>query len=44
MGKVSAVIDDVLPAKVIIDNMVGEAARVLQLGGSMVKSGAKSKL
>lgn len=44
MGKVSALINDVLPAKVIIDNMVGEAARALQLGGSMVNSGAKPKL
>jgi len=44
MGQVSAVINDVLPAKVIVDNMVEEAARMLQLGGSIVKTSAKSKL
>ncbi|KAF9466157.1 2-nitropropane dioxygenase [Collybia nuda] len=44
MGKVSALIDEVLPAKVIVENMVEEAARVLQHGGSLVKTSAKSKL
>jgi len=44
MGSVSALIHDVLPAKVIVDNMVEEAAQMLQLGGSLVQSGARSKL
>jgi hypothetical protein len=30
MGNVAALIEDVLPAQVIVDNMVNEAARVLQ--------------
>lgn len=37
-------IDEVLPAKVIVDNMVEEAASMLQLGGSLVKVGSKAKL
>lgn len=44
MGKVSALINEVLPAKVIVENMVEEAAHMLQLGGSLVKTGAKPKL
>lgn len=44
MGKVSALINDVLPAKVIVEKMVEEAAQMLQLGGSLVKTGAKPKL
>ena len=44
MGRVSALIHDVLPAKVIVDNMVEEAAQMLQLGGSLVKTSARSKL
>ncbi|KAF8238106.1 2-nitropropane dioxygenase [Tricholoma matsutake] len=44
MGRVSALINKVLPAKVIVDNMVEEAARVLQLGGSLVKTDTGSKL
>lgn len=45
MGRVSALIHDVLPAKVIVDNMVEEAAHMLQLGGSLVKSdSARAKL
>ena len=44
MGSVSALIREILPAKVIIDSMVEEAARMLQLGGSLVKSTTKSKL
>ena len=44
MGRVSALIHDVLPSKVIVDNMVEEAAQMLQLGGSLVKAGARSKL
>ena len=44
MGSVSALINDVLPAQVIVDNMVEEAARVLQHGSSLVKIAPKSKL
>lgn len=44
MGRVSALIDEVLPAKVIVDRMVEEAADMLSLGGSLVKTGGKSKL
>jgi hypothetical protein len=41
MGRVAALIHDVVPAKAIIDTMVEEASRVLVLGGSMVTSKAK---
>ncbi|KAG5644879.1 hypothetical protein DXG03_007520 [Asterophora parasitica] len=44
MGRVAALIDEVLPAKVIVDRMVAEAADLLTLGGSLVKTGAQSKL
>jgi hypothetical protein len=44
MGKVSALIDEVLPAKVIVDNMVEEAARMLQLGGSLVTTVSRARL
>jgi len=45
MGRVSALIDDVLPAKVIVDRMVEEAAEQLTRGYSMLKvSGGKTKL
>ncbi|KAG6908889.1 hypothetical protein DXG01_002867 [Tephrocybe rancida] len=44
MGRVSALIDEVLPAQVIVDRMVAEGAEMLALGGSLVKSNAKSKL
>ncbi|KAJ7654527.1 2-nitropropane dioxygenase [Mycena polygramma] len=37
IGSVAALIHEVLPAKVIVDNMVEEAARVLTHGGSLVK-------
>ncbi|KAJ7504239.1 2-nitropropane dioxygenase [Mycena galericulata] len=36
IGSVAALIHEVLPAKVIVDNMVEEAAAVLQHGGAMV--------
>jgi len=41
MGRVSALIDDVLPAKTIVDNMVNEAAEILQRNASLVKPKAK---
>ena len=37
MGSVSAVINDVLPAKVIIDNMVSQAVEIFQHNSAMVK-------
>ncbi|KAF8216700.1 2-nitropropane dioxygenase [Mycena galopus ATCC 62051] len=36
LGSVAALINDVLPAKVIVDNMVEEAVRMLSQGGSLV--------
>ncbi|GLB41643.1 putative nitronate monooxygenase [Lyophyllum shimeji] len=44
MGRVAALINEVLPAKVIVDRMVEEAAEVLSHGGSLVKVAGKSKL
>lgn len=44
MGRVSALIHDVLPAQQIVDNMVQEAVEVLQHGNSMVTKTFKSKL
>jgi len=44
MGRVSSLIHDILPAKVIIDNMVEEAADMLSHGGSLVKIHGKPKL
>jgi len=44
IGRVAAVIHDVLPAKQIIDNMVNEAAEMLQRGNSMVRGKASAKL
>jgi len=44
IGRVAAVIHDVLPAKQIVDNMVNEAADMLQRGGSVVCNGVSAKL
>jgi len=41
MGRVAAVINDVLPAKEIIDNMVRDAAMQLQSGGKTLTEKAK---
>ncbi|KAF8920723.1 2-nitropropane dioxygenase [Mucidula mucida] len=41
MGKVAALVNDVLPAKVIVENMVNEAAQILQQNASLVKVQAK---
>ncbi|KAJ7491985.1 2-nitropropane dioxygenase [Mycena latifolia] len=41
MGRVSSLINDVLPAKVIVDNMVTDAAAMLQRGSSYLKPKAK---
>jgi len=42
MGRVAGVINDILPAKVIIDNMVSGAIEMLQQGNGMITT--KSKL
>ena len=36
MGRVAAVIHEILPAKTIVENMVREAVEVLRAGGAMV--------
>jgi hypothetical protein len=41
MGRVSAVINDILPAKEIVDNMINEAAEVMQKNAAFVKVSAK---
>jgi hypothetical protein len=41
MGSVSAVINDILPAKVIIDNMVSQAIDIIQHNASLVKVSSK---
>lgn len=41
MGSVSAVIHDILPAKIIIDNMVSQAIEILQHNASLVKISPK---
>ncbi|KAI0058813.1 2-nitropropane dioxygenase [Artomyces pyxidatus] len=41
MGNVAALIDEVLPAQVIIDRMVSEAAERLQSGSALVNTKAK---
>ena len=42
MGRVSALIHDVLPAQKIVDDMVAEAVQLLQYGNTLVQT--KSKL
>jgi len=44
MGRVSALIHEILPAKVIVDNMVNEAAEILEKNASLVKVSLKAKL
>ena len=41
IGRVAAMIDEVLPAKTIIDNMVKEAAAILQANAAKVNTRAK---
>ena len=36
IGRVAALIDEVLPAKTIVENMVGDAARIMQEGAARV--------
>ena len=44
MGKVAAVINEILPAKSIVDNMVEEAVRVLENGSKLVEHAPVPKL
>jgi hypothetical protein len=45
IGRVAALINDVKPAKVIVDEMVRDAARLLEGGGKMVQvQGQRAKL
>jgi len=44
MGRVSALIDEILPAQVIVDRMIAEAAERLLHGGSLVKASGRAKL
>ncbi|ESK89329.1 2-nitropropane dioxygenase [Moniliophthora roreri MCA 2997] len=44
MGSVAGLIKDILPAKDIVENMVNEAAEIMQQRASLVKVEAKSKL
>jgi NAD(P)H-dependent flavin oxidoreductase YrpB (nitropropane dioxygenase family) len=44
MGRISALIHDVLPAKAIVNNMVNEAAEILERNASLVKVSPKPKL
>jgi len=41
MGRVAALIDEVLPAQQIIDQMVSDAAKILEHGASLVSTKAK---
>lgn len=41
IGRVAALINDVLPAQQIVDNMVNEAAAMLKKGSNTLKAGAK---
>jgi NAD(P)H-dependent flavin oxidoreductase YrpB (nitropropane dioxygenase family) len=41
IGRVAALIHEVLPAKEIVDNMVNDAAKLLQNGGALVQVKAK---
>ena len=41
IGRVSALIDEVLPAKTIVDQMVNDAAKVLTANANKVKVSAK---
>ncbi|KAJ9606239.1 hypothetical protein H2200_009200 [Cladophialophora chaetospira] len=44
MGQVSGIIKDIKPAKQIVDEMVTQAVEMLQLGGTYIGSGPRSKL
>ena len=44
MGRVAAAIHDVLPAKVIVENMVNDAVAILERGASLIKVSPSPKL
>jgi len=44
IGRVSALIQEVLPAQQIVDSMVNEASELLRRGGSLVQSKTSAKL
>lgn len=44
MGQVAAIIKDIKPAKVIVEDMVREAVAMIKLGQTYIAPGAKSKL
>ncbi|KAL9128976.1 MAG: hypothetical protein Q9217_002451 [Psora testacea] len=45
MGQVAAVVRDVKPARVIVEEMIGETVKILDKGGSYIdRAGARSKL
>lgn len=44
MGRVASLIHEVLPAKVIVDDMVNDAARILEQNASLVKVSPPAKL
>ncbi len=44
MGQVAAIIKDIKPAKVIVEDMIREAVDMIKLGQTYVVPGAKSKL
>ncbi|EKM81624.1 hypothetical protein AGABI1DRAFT_111903 [Agaricus bisporus var. burnettii JB137-S8] len=44
MGRVSALVNEVLPAKIIVDSMVNDAAAILEQNASLVKVSPRTKL
>lgn len=44
MGRVSALVNEVLPAKTIVDSMVNDAAAILEQNASLVKVSPRTKL
>lgn len=44
MGQVAAMINEILPAKTIVENMVEQAAEILSAGAAMVKARPMPKL
>lgn len=44
MGRVSALIHEILPAKVIVETMVNDAAEIMERNASLVKVSPKTKL
>ena len=41
IGRVAALIDEVLPAKVIVDNMINDAVKIMQANAARVSVKAK---